>query len=98
MTRYLLPPEITWQRGFVSGPSTTRWLHCGGKAVAVVAFHNDLWRTTVNRHWDVKRERKANAPSEAVAVAWVERWAVANARRLRAQIAQSAAAKSGGLP
>lgn len=61
-------------------------MHCGGKSVAVVAFHNDLWRTTVNRHLEVSRERKANAPSELLAVAWVERWAVANAERIRREV------------
>lgn len=93
-----LPPDITWRRGFVSGPDTTRWLYCGPAAVGVVAFHNDLWRTTVNRHLDVGRERSVPAPSEALAIAWVERWALANIRRLREQVAQSAAAKNGGLP
>ncbi len=86
MTRLPLPPDISWRRGFVSGPATTRWLHCGPVAVAVVAFHNGLWRTTVNRHLDVSRERKANAPSEAVAIAWVERWAAANAERIRSNL------------
>lgn len=83
MRRVTLPPDFTWQRGFVSGPATTRWLHCSGKAVAVVAFHNDLWRTSVNRHLDIKRERSAAALSETMAVAWVERWAVSNAERIR---------------
>lgn len=88
MRRPQLPPDFTWQRGFVSGPATTRWLHCGAKAVAVVAFHNDLWRTSVNRHLDFKRERSAPAPSEDLAIAWVERWAVANADRIRRQVGQ----------
>jgi hypothetical protein len=87
MRRVELPPDFTWKRGFVSGPATTTWLHCGPVAVAVVAFHNDVWRTTVNRHLDVGRERKANAPCEAVAIAWVERWAVANAGRIRREVA-----------
>ncbi len=87
MRRPQLPPDFTRKRGFVSGPVTTRWLHCGGKAVAVVAFHNDLWRTSVNRHLDIKRERSAPAPSEDLALAWVERWAVGQAERMRRQLA-----------
>lgn len=66
-----------------------RWLHCGAKAVAVVAFHNDVWRSTVNRHLDIKRERSAPAPTEELATAWVERWAVAHAERIRREVLPS---------
>lgn len=86
MRRLELPEDFTWRRGAFSGPDTTRWLYCGSTAVAVVAFHNDLWRTTVNRHLDVKRERSCPAPSQELAIAWVERWAAANAERIRREL------------
>lgn len=90
MRRPQLPPDFTWQKGSISGPATSRWLHCGSVAVAVVAFHNEVWRTTVNRHLDIKRERSAPAPSQELAMAWAERWAVAHADRIRQQVGQGA--------
>lgn len=87
MTRHPLPPDITWQQGSISGPATTRWLFVRATAVAVVGFHNDAWRSTINRHLDVKRERTVPAPpSQELAMAWAVRWAVANVDRLRREV------------
>jgi hypothetical protein len=86
MERRPLPPDITWKQGSISGPSTIRWLHVQATAVAVVALHNEVWRSTINRHLDVKRERTVPAPSQELAMAWTERWAVANAERIRARL------------
>lgn len=84
----LLPDDFHWQRTDLIRPTvtSTRFLCCGKTVVAFVDQKlNGDWYTTVNRHLDVPKWRKADCGSVEQGMRWVERWAAARVDRLRGQ-------------
>ena len=59
-------------------------------------IHPDRWLSLVNRHDDLNRWPAAYSSTREIAMRWVERWATANAERLRHEVAAFAAACGGG--
>lgn len=73
---------INWQ--YHDSVATTGWLNLDGRCVAVVGQRLDgAWHCTVNRHLEPPRWQTVICRRRERAEHWAERWAGANAGRLR---------------
>lgn len=88
-----LPPDFAWHRDDRFGQD---WLQCNGDSVGYVAqtIHPGRWLSLVNRHDDFNRWPAAYSSRRETAMRWVERWAAANADRLRHEIATGARSRN----
>jgi hypothetical protein len=88
-----LPSDFAWHPpAYLGGRADARCLVIGdrwGTEVALVSTCADgvTWHVTSNRHLDWPRRGHGYHRNRAYAMRMVERWAVANAARLRAEAA-----------